>query len=160
MDRGTGRGLVPEPVAELSARRPAGAGGSRFQVVGLHIIDRETEHQGPRERLARAWRRLAAQPVRDIAAALADRQSAKTNRGAAVLRNPALMRISLLRDFHLESGRESLGRPGGGFCGDRRWAPAGIGLPAWVVIGEILNDHRAVVAFEHAQCRENDALFA
>src|SRR5271155_3552124 len=157
MDRGTGRGLVPEPVAELPARRPAGPGRSRFEVVGLNIIDRETQHQRPRERLARAWRRFAAQPVRDIPAALADRQSAKTDPGAAGLRSPRLTRTPELRDLRLELCGERLGRAGGGWCGYRRRAPAGIGLPARVVIGEILDDHRAVVAFEQAQRRENDA---
>ena len=85
------------------------------------------------------------------------RQSAKTDRGAARLRNPVMMRIPELRDLRLELCSEHLGRAGGGWCGYRRRAPAGIGLPARVVIGEILDDHRAVVAFEHAQCGENDA---
>ena len=51
MDRGTGRGLVPEPVAELPARRLAEAGGRCFEVVSFHIIDGETQQQRRRERL-------------------------------------------------------------------------------------------------------------
>src|SRR5271165_5091299 len=110
VDRSTSRGLVPQPAAELAARRLVGAGGGRLQGVGLYVIDREPQHQRPRERLARAWRRFAAQPVRDVAAAFADRQSAKTDPGAAVLRHPALVRIPQLRDFRLQRRGERLGR--------------------------------------------------
>src|SRR6266536_232443 len=45
MDRGAGGALVPEPVSELAARRLRGS-RARFEVVGLHIVDRETQHQG------------------------------------------------------------------------------------------------------------------
>jgi hypothetical protein len=59
MIAGAGRGLVPEPVAELPARRRGRSGGPGFQVIGLQIVDRETKQEDGREPLARAGRRLA-----------------------------------------------------------------------------------------------------
>ena len=158
MDRRPGRGLVPQPVAELAARRPGGAGRRRFQAIGLHIVDCETQGQRRGKALARARRRLAAKPVGDIPGSLPDRQSAQPDRGAAMLGNPPLMRALQQQDLRLEPRRERGGRLCCDRGGDERRPPGGIGLRARVVIGKILDDDRAALALQEPQGGEDHPL--
>ncbi len=110
MDRSAGRGLVPEPVAELAARRDGGSGRRRLQAIGLQIVDRKAQGQRRRKTLARARRRFAAEPVGDIPGAVPDRQSAQPDRGAAMLFDPPLMRPLQQQDLRLEPCGERGGR--------------------------------------------------
>src|SRR5579862_3339517 len=59
VQRGADAGFVPQPVAELPARRSGIADGGGFEAIGLHIVDREAQQQRRRKLLARACRRLA-----------------------------------------------------------------------------------------------------
>src|SRR5271166_1491478 len=61
------------------------------------------------------------------------------------------------RNLRLKPHRERPGRAVGGGTDERR-LPAGVGLRARVVIGEVLDQHRPAVTFEQLQGREDHPL--
>lgn len=126
----------------------AGPGRCGFETIGLHVVDRKTQHKRCREPVAQTWWRPAVQPVGDVAGAVARRQAAQPDRGAAVLADPVLMSVGKQQYFRLQPGRERLGGAGRDRCGNERRLPGGVGLRARVVFREILDQDRPVLAFE------------
>src|SRR5262249_22851608 len=113
-------------------------------------VYRKAHQQWCRIALPRARRRLSANPLRDIAARLGDRQPTETYRRAPVLLDPELMGVLQMRDFSLYSLRERLGIVGSfANCPRRHWRmPIQVGLRARIVVRKILDDHRSALALQ------------
>src|SRR5579864_5547707 len=143
--RARGR-LVPQPIAELLARRAGAPGNRRFERIGLEVVDREAQRQQRRHVLYWAGRALAAQPSGNVVAELRRRQPAQPHRAARPL--GAGLRVERRQRPHLTF--ECLGRRG-----SRRRAPSGIGSLAWIVIGKIDDQARLLLGFEQPQRRQD-----
>src|SRR6516165_1142194 len=155
VERRPGRGLVPEPVGELAARRLRGSGAGRFQTIRLQIVDCEAQEQRRREPVAGARRRLAAQPIRDIAGTVADCEPAQPHRAAAMLLDPTPMRALEQQDFGLQPGRERLCRAVRDRGRYERRLPSRIGAGARIVIRKTDDTYRPTVLDQYAERSQN-----
>src|SRR6516165_5802419 len=151
VERRPDRGPVPEPVGELEARRLRGSGARRFQTIRLQIVDREAQDQRRREPIAGARRRLAAEPIRDIAGTVADREPAQPHCTAAVLLHPTPMRALEQQDFRFQLGCKRLRRAARDRRRHKRRLPRRIGLGAWIIVWKIDDPHRSAILDQHAE---------